>query len=172
MDSQSSTFCRIRPNTKEEIVVIEEEKEKSIIDVDEFVQTAKENMWNINEKGSNKQEYRPKAASKTGQQDNVVEDKRMGNKNVKDRREYGVEIDCNRRNEFDFFISQKLYPTPFETSKWSHEMVNYFKARWESMNVNSEIYEEEDVLEDINYDGKYIEENEIVRVDGVIQPPV
>ncbi|GJY14654.1 hypothetical protein Tco_0385076 [Tanacetum coccineum] len=94
-------------------------------------------------KWNNKQEYRPKSASKTGQQADVLPDKIMGEMNVDNERH------ANKK------------PTPSETSKWTHKMVNYFKDKLNNMNDNLEIYNEGDVLEDSGQNGKCMEENEI-----------
>nr|GEX62827.1 hypothetical protein [Tanacetum cinerariifolium] len=47
-----------------------------------------------------------------------------------------------------YFITQKLHPTPFETSKWSYRMVNYFKDRWEERNEQQENFDEDEVMKD------------------------
>ncbi|GKE05571.1 RNA-directed DNA polymerase, eukaryota, reverse transcriptase zinc-binding domain protein [Tanacetum coccineum] len=42
----------------------------------------------------------------------------------------GIRLNKEQKNEVDFFVNQKLQPTLFEISKWSHLMVNYFKDKW------------------------------------------
>ncbi|GKC82379.1 hypothetical protein Tco_1138096 [Tanacetum coccineum] len=65
----------------------------------------------------------------------------------------GAQISGDQRKEVDF-IAQKLQPTPSETGKWTHKMVNYFKEKLNNMNDNPEIYDEGDVLEDSGQNGK------------------
>ncbi|GJZ45128.1 pentatricopeptide repeat-containing protein [Tanacetum coccineum] len=45
----------------------------------------------------------------------------------------GKKINAKQMAEVDYFVKQKLQPTPFETSKWSHKLVNYYKESWERM---------------------------------------
>ncbi|GKE42826.1 hypothetical protein Tco_1470110 [Tanacetum coccineum] len=148
-DDKGFALCKTRPKTIEELVVIQEETEKKKLDNDK------------NEKGNQRQEYKPKAARKTGQK-----------VDAKSNESVDIEINNEQKREVEFFINQKLQPTPAETSKWSYRMVNYFKDRSESMNSYIEISDEEDVLEDTGHAGKSMEENEIDGVDGFIHSSI
>ncbi|GJV84366.1 hypothetical protein Tco_1524264 [Tanacetum coccineum] len=72
----------------------------------------------------------------------------------------GMNINADQRKEVDFFVQQKLQPTPFKTSKWSQDMVNYYKESWERMIDKGNIEDDtEDSLEELN--GNCIVMNEI-----------
>ncbi|GKC67100.1 RNA-directed DNA polymerase, eukaryota, reverse transcriptase zinc-binding domain protein [Tanacetum coccineum] len=141
--------------------------------------------WNRNEKRNNKQEYRPKADSKNSVQPDVIKEKNVeksasgvANKETftQDTRRRskqfailkdlegnnGDEIDYELKKEVDYFITQKLQPTPCETNKWSHKMVNYFKDRWEERNPQQEISGEEEVMKDTGKIGRTMYVNESV----------
>nr|GEY62002.1 hypothetical protein [Tanacetum cinerariifolium]GEY82923.1 hypothetical protein [Tanacetum cinerariifolium] len=65
--------------------------------------------------------------------------------------ENGKGLNSEQKNEVNFFTNQKLQPTLFETSKWSHLMVDYFKDRLEEVtNYGKEDDDIEEVLEDIS----------------------
>ncbi|GKF11602.1 hypothetical protein Tco_0049528, partial [Tanacetum coccineum] len=96
---------------------------------------------------------------------------KSGAKGKQNSNKFDVLKDCNddsmvmrltkeQKKEVEYFVSQKMQPTPFETSKWLHHMINYFKERWEA-DQNKEISDndEEDAMEDISR--AYIMENEV-----------
>ncbi|GJT69872.1 hypothetical protein Tco_1029158 [Tanacetum coccineum] len=90
---------------------------------------------------------------------------------MKSSNKYVVLEDCNdedivvrlkeeRKKEVEYLVNQRLEPTPFETSKWSHLMVNYFKERWEeSTDKGVADDDDEDVIDDLN--GECMMVNEI-----------
>ncbi|GKF64752.1 hypothetical protein Tco_0188200, partial [Tanacetum coccineum] len=81
----------------------------------------------------------------------------------------GSKIDAKGKQSSNKFAVLKecneeytLQPTPFETSKWSHQLINYFKERWEAAydkeGLDNED-EDEHVLEELS--GKCFIENEV-----------
>ncbi|GJZ72336.1 hypothetical protein Tco_0636187, partial [Tanacetum coccineum] len=106
----------------------------------EKMQATKGNLWNRYEKWLNKVEFRNKNVSSVGQYDNVEKVKRDKTKKVKDgspkntsrnepnKHKYenqfavsenyeenvGTWIESDQTKEVDYFIAQKLQPTPFE----------------------------------------------------------
>ncbi|GJZ19875.1 RNA-directed DNA polymerase, eukaryota, reverse transcriptase zinc-binding domain protein [Tanacetum coccineum] len=95
-----------------------------------------------------------------------------GLKGTQSKNKYAILEDCddegNRKklnkeqvNEVEYFVKQRMQPTPFETSKWSHEMVKFFKDSWERMIDKGQNKEEtEDVMEDLNGNGMMVNEIE------------
>ncbi|GJX32066.1 hypothetical protein Tco_0241921 [Tanacetum coccineum] len=134
--------------------------------------------------------HKPKDQGKTKMQENhkgEQNDNRQGKqtpngsksdaKGKQNSNKFDVLEDCNddsmvmrltkeQKKEVEYFVSQKMQPTPFETSKWSHHMINYFKERWEA-DQNKEISDndEEDAMEDISR--AYIMENEVEGMEEV-----
>ncbi|GJS98341.1 RNA-directed DNA polymerase, eukaryota, reverse transcriptase zinc-binding domain protein [Tanacetum coccineum] len=95
----------------------------------------------LNGGGANNQKYKPKVA--TNDKSNVME-KDVGSNKFPVLDEYGegelqkMEGMINR-DQFDVFISMRKLPTSEEMSGWLHDMICYFKKRWESLidkNVN------------------------------------
>nr|GEW11949.1 hypothetical protein [Tanacetum cinerariifolium] len=85
--------------------------------------------------------YRPK-------QTDILEKEKKNNHNDEGS---GRNINAEQKKEVDYFVQQELQPTPFETSKWSLEMVNYYKENWEMMVDKGSIEEDtEGVLEELN----------------------
>lgn len=41
----------------------------------------------------------------------------------------GIEINVSQKKEVDYFIYNKVQPTPIEISKWSQDMEKYFKEK-------------------------------------------
>ncbi|GJX53395.1 RNA-directed DNA polymerase, eukaryota, reverse transcriptase zinc-binding domain protein [Tanacetum coccineum] len=178
------TLCKIRKRTEEELAKMQEEKRNDNKKLsDDFVTG----------KGNDKQEYKPKPNSSnttqakvpngivgeestmnTADNDTIAQvSNRSSNKYVvlEDLGEnVGCDIDVSQKKEVEYFVNQKLQPTPFETSKWSHKMVKYFKDKWEEMKDSIEIDDEEEVIEDTGQIGKSMYENEIVGEDGFILP--
>ncbi|GKE84384.1 RNA-directed DNA polymerase, eukaryota, reverse transcriptase zinc-binding domain protein, partial [Tanacetum coccineum] len=71
-------------------------------------------------------------------------------KNMKTNSGSKGKLSTNKK-EVDYFVQQKLQPTPFETSKWSQDMINYYKESWERMIDKGSIEDDpEDVLEELN----------------------
>ncbi|GKE57693.1 hypothetical protein Tco_1496878 [Tanacetum coccineum] len=87
---------------------------------------------------------------------------------LEDYNEEGMKKSSNKeeKNEIEFFMKQKLQPTPYETSKWFHVMVNYFKDSWKRM-IDKELTNDDnkDIIEEFN--GKCMMENEIEEMEEV-----
>ena len=75
-----------------------------------------------------------------------------------------------QRKEVEYFIDNKLQPTPIEISKWSQDMERYFKEKWDEKFECREVSDGEEVLEETSQNGKCMFENEVAGLDGFIQP--
>nr|GEW95362.1 RNA-directed DNA polymerase, eukaryota, reverse transcriptase zinc-binding domain protein [Tanacetum cinerariifolium] len=140
--------------------------------------------WNRQGKGNDKQEYRPKPNNINTTQAkvhngpvgeertiNTADNDTIAQESNKSSNKYamledlgenvGCDIDVSQKKEVEYFINQKLQPTPFETSKWSYKIVKYFKDKWEEMKDSIEIDDEEEVMEDTCQTGKSVYENKI-----------
>ncbi|GJU25425.1 hypothetical protein Tco_1164046 [Tanacetum coccineum] len=168
-DDKGFALCKTRPKTIEELVVIQEETEKKKFDNDKFVyamsyeakrqqykggtqfnneirRNDNEYILNRNEKGNQRQEYKPKAARKTGQK---VDAKSNVNKKV--------HVQNKNMSSNQFAVLENIEESV------DIEINNEQKREVESKSMNSyiEISDEEDVLEDTGHAGKSMEENEI-----------
>ncbi|GJY17405.1 RNA-directed DNA polymerase, eukaryota, reverse transcriptase zinc-binding domain protein [Tanacetum coccineum] len=158
-------------------------------------QTKKGNMSYKNDRGINKVEYMPvttgngNADKNNNKRKAIVEEQRDGNSSnngnskrtspIKECNQFAVldgyddgikrEINSDQKKEVEYFINQRLQPSPFEINKWSNKVVNYFKSRWEEMNVCEDLNDDiEDVMKDTSGSGKFMGEDEIEGINGFI----
>ncbi|GKB02678.1 probable L-cysteine desulfhydrase, chloroplastic [Tanacetum coccineum] len=136
-----------------------------------FAYRPKSNQNQASQMGNNVDVQRSNIQSKNNENGSKIGERRKSNTNM-----YALLADCNedgngsvlnqdQKKEVDFFVFQKIQPTPSETSKWSHLMVNYFKDRWEKCNdMGYASNEEEDVIDGIN-EARIID-NEIECMEG------
>ncbi|GKC34598.1 hypothetical protein Tco_1046982 [Tanacetum coccineum] len=154
----------------------------------------KDNEWKRQGKGNYRQEYRPKTKvnkhshqevkkptmgaevnNKGSKGEYVHEARRKSNMFAVLERmgeNIGDEMDSVQKNEVEYFLNQRLQPTPLKTSKWSQTMIRYFKDRWGESSKQNENVDEEEVMEDIWQIGRSMGMNEIVGEDGFILPSV
>ncbi|GJX69518.1 RNA-directed DNA polymerase, eukaryota, reverse transcriptase zinc-binding domain protein [Tanacetum coccineum] len=179
--------CSKRPKSEEEKRKETKKLQDNMKETDMFVNKR-------SDKGISRMEYRPvnvdnvdkrqgkgkgimgKNSSDTGE---TSKSSISSNPNKKSNNRFAVlnedeeetELNSEQKKEVDFFVNLKLQPTPFETNKWTHSMVNYFKTRWERL-TESEIVNDgcEDVLEEVTGIGKCMADNEVLVMEGCLQP--
>ncbi|GKD68706.1 RNA-directed DNA polymerase, eukaryota, reverse transcriptase zinc-binding domain protein [Tanacetum coccineum] len=155
----TTKICNKRPMTDEEVEQRKQNKE----------------CYNEGSKDHNmpkgKYEYRPKGNDnnlhKEQQADmNVIETLKITKKpGTQTKNKFSVLEYCDdeghkwklnkeQMNKVEYFFHQRLQPTPFETGKWTHEMVNFFKDIWEKIiDKGQKEAKIEDVMEDLNGNG-------------------
>nr|GEW17516.1 zinc knuckle CX2CX4HX4C [Tanacetum cinerariifolium] len=101
--------------------------------------------------------YRPR--EKQSHVNHIESNKENQNASNCNEEETGIRLDQEQRKEVDYFMDQRLQPTPFEISKWSHLIVNYFKDRWEDGYDIGLAGNDDDVIEELS--GTCIIDNEI-----------
>nr|GEZ03082.1 hypothetical protein [Tanacetum cinerariifolium] len=114
--------------TVEEMAKLQEEKEKNKVLANKFVPLEVTNEKSVKKSANN------------------IANKEISAHNSRRRKILVMRlIVCRKRR---LLHHTKLQTTPFETSKWSYRMVNYFKDRWEERNEQQENFDEDEVIED------------------------
>ncbi|PWA78354.1 hypothetical protein CTI12_AA213790 [Artemisia annua] len=185
--------CKVRTRTEEELKSAQEVVTKANNEGGSFVQNkgsggnnhqfkdrypgvagkkvnASVSGWNKNDKGKGKVNQSEVSSSKNT---DVQHNDRNSNKfsaldSLEDN--LGNEINDVQRKEVDYFINNKMQPTPLEISKWSQDMERYFKERWDEKYNSGVINDGDEVLEELSQNGKCMVENKVEGLDGFIQP--
>ncbi|GKE35666.1 hypothetical protein Tco_1454988, partial [Tanacetum coccineum] len=121
----STKMCKKRPKSVEEMEQNKMEEDRNTVNKDGFT-------------NARRRQEAPKASNR------IVNEKSSSFNGTPVKNKYAVKDECDDEgngrklnqdqvNEVEYFVKQRLQPTPFETNKWSHEMVNFFKDRWEKM---------------------------------------